>query len=295
MAAGSRAKTSSQPSCSTGAHHWSFPPFNITFQKQESGSPAIFRGEQVEQACLLLVCLDGEIRLNLARLGGCADMRIAPGDCALIYCPSQDRCVHCGQTHCARFLEMTCPAERLCALVGDTPLGRALTEAMTSESPLHVHRPTSPAMRRALDRLHTLSGQDSSRATPLVLSNMLEILWIFAHPEQQSRLSEQSLRAAREARSILESNMEQPPDLELLAARVGVSLSKLKQIFSQAYGMPPYTYLRMVRMERAMHLLRHKGLNVTETALEVGYSNLSHFSKVFVQYHGLKPSQVLKE
>ncbi|AMD92708.1 helix-turn-helix transcriptional regulator [Desulfomicrobium orale] len=288
-----RATADISESFSLQNHHWSFEQFHISFKKSESAPPAVFEGDG--STCLLIICLDGEVHLNLAQPGTCKDMHIAPGDCALIYSPGNGQRTQRDPACRARFLEVTCPAEKLRALVKDTPLGNALEEAMHNDSPLHLHRPTNPAMIQALNRLRALTSENSGQAKPLALSSILEILWIFAQPEPRPRLSEASLRTAREARSILEANMEQPPHLEALAVRVGVSLSKLKQIFTQAHGMPPYAYLRMIRMERAMHLLRHEGRNVTEAALEVGYSNLSHFSKIFAQHHGLKPSQILRE
>lgn len=48
-------------------------------------------------------------------------------------------------------------------------------------------------------------------------------------------------------------------------------------------------YLRKLRMERAAELLRSGKYNVTEAALEVGYSSLSHFSQAFCQTMGRCP------
>jgi AraC-like DNA-binding protein len=42
-------------------------------------------------------------------------------------------------------------------------------------------------------------------------------------------------------------------------------------------------------MERAAELLRSGRYNVTEAALEVGYSSLSHFSQAFCQVIGCCP------
>ena len=48
-------------------------------------------------------------------------------------------------------------------------------------------------------------------------------------------------------------------------------------------------YLRQIRMERAAELLRTGQCNVTEAALEVGYSSLSHFSSTFQGTFGCCP------
>jgi AraC-like DNA-binding protein len=49
-------------------------------------------------------------------------------------------------------------------------------------------------------------------------------------------------------------------------------------------------YLRQIRMERAAELLLGGRHNVTEVAMEVGYSSLSHFSKAFCTTIGCCPN-----
>ena len=49
-------------------------------------------------------------------------------------------------------------------------------------------------------------------------------------------------------------------------------------------------YLRKLRMQRAAELLESGKYNVTEAALEVGYSSLSHFSQAFCQTMGCCPT-----
>jgi AraC-like DNA-binding protein len=77
-----------------------------------------------------------------------------------------------------------------------------------------------------------------------------------------------------------------------LAAEIGMSASKLKTLFPRIFGQPPYVYLRQLRMEKAMTLLVDGGVNVTEAAMEVGYSNISYFSKAFYKQFGMYPSHV---
>ncbi len=97
---------------------------------------------------------------------------------------------------------------------------------------------------------------------------------------------------AEKAEDILKNNIENPPSLNNLAECVGVSLAKFKLLFPKIYGMPPYCYLRKLRMEKAMELLSNREMNVTQSAYEVGYNSLSHFSTVFTKHFGIKPSKV---
>lgn len=272
---------------------WGFECSRISPRNLKSDNSHPLDG-QGRYMCLLFTCLGDEVRIDLGELQDRDEAFDAPGMYALVRTLGREQPVQCVLTCRAQLLEMICPVEKLHAVGRGTPLGIALESAMRTKIPLHLHRSASPEMMGALNKLYAFMSAGSGQLTPLALSDILEILWLFVQPGQRLRMPKASLRAAEEARSILASNVEEPPNLKALAACVSVSLSKLKQIFPQAHGIPPYAYLRLLRMERAMHLLHREGRNVTEAALEVGYSNLSHFSKIFALYHGVKPSSISK-
>ena len=87
------------------------------------------------------------------------------------------------------------------------------------------------------------------------------------------------------------------PTLEQLGKEVGCSAFYLSRTFSQETGSTIPQYLQRLRMDRAAELLRSGKYNVTEAALEVGYSSFSHFSLAFRQTHGCCPGlfPVVKE
>ena len=89
--------------------------------------------------------------------------------------------------------------------------------------------------------------------------------------------------------AILKENLAQPPCLKELGRRVGCSHFYLSRIFAQETGRTISATLRDLRMERAASLLREGRMNVTEAALEVGYSSLSHFSSAFHEVIGCCP------
>jgi transcriptional regulator GlxA family with amidase domain len=100
-------------------------------------------------------------------------------------------------------------------------------------------------------------------------------------------------RVARErveqVMALLRANLAQPLPLEEIGRRVGCSPFHLSRTFSAEVGMTISQYLRKLRMERAAELLQTGKYNVTEAALEVGYSSLSHFSQGFCQVMGRCP------
>lgn len=58
--------------------------------------------------------------------------------------------------------------------------------------------------------------------------------------------------------------------------------------FRQRIGWTPLKFREFKRMERAMHLLQ-AGRSVTETAAEVGYSDVYYFSRMFKRHIGASP------
>ncbi|MCU5463145.1 helix-turn-helix transcriptional regulator, partial [Bacillus cereus] len=98
----------------------------------------------------------------------------------------------------------------------------------------------------------------------------------------------------KHAEEILVQRMELPPSLLELAKLVELNDYKLKLGFKELFGTSAFAYLREQRMERAMFLLRSGTSNVTETAIAVGYKNISHFSESFKKKYGIKPSEILR-
>ncbi|MGY2290547.1 helix-turn-helix transcriptional regulator [Pseudomonas sp. SDO528_S397] len=96
------------------------------------------------------------------------------------------------------------------------------------------------------------------------------------------------LARVERARKLLQTRPEQAWTIESLAQCVELNTRKLKQGFRQLYDSGVYGYLQKVRIERAAQLLSEGG-RVSEVAAAVGYSNASHFAKVFRRYHGVNP------
>lgn len=89
--------------------------------------------------------------------------------------------------------------------------------------------------------------------------------------------------------ALLREKLAEPPALEEIGRAVGCSPFHLSRTFSTATGLTIPQYTRQLRMERAAELLRSGKFNVTEAALEVGYSSLSHFSQAFHETFGCCP------
>lgn len=93
----------------------------------------------------------------------------------------------------------------------------------------------------------------------------------------------------------LDEHLDEALNLKALAKSVGCAPHYLSRQFSAEVGMTISQKLRQLRIDRAASFLRGGDYNVTEAAVEVGYSSLSHFTKAFVTEMGIKPSEYLEQ
>lgn len=95
------------------------------------------------------------------------------------------------------------------------------------------------------------------------------------------------------ARSILLEQLDAPITIRELARKVAMNECYLKKGFKAMYGTTIYDYFQKERMEKARGLLYEKGMSVSEVAMMMGYSCISHFSTAFKKHTGLKPCELL--
>jgi AraC-like DNA-binding protein len=86
-------------------------------------------------------------------------------------------------------------------------------------------------------------------------------------------------------------DLSTPPALKELAALASMSETKLKQLFKQTFGDTIYNYYQKARMEEAAFLLKQARHSVSEVGYELGFSNLSHFSRLFQKQYGITPKK----
>jgi AraC-like DNA-binding protein len=115
----------------------------------------------------------------------------------------------------------------------------------------------------------------------------------FVTPDEQELFCQRQKRLASErvekVIALLREKLAEPPNLDEIGRFAGCSPFHLSRTFSAETGLTIPQYIRQLRLERAAELLRSGKFNVTEAALEVGYSSLSHFSQAFHETFGCCP------
>jgi AraC-like DNA-binding protein len=73
---------------------------------------------------------------------------------------------------------------------------------------------------------------------------------------------------------------------------MGISRPQLYRKITSLIGRAPNDFLRDLRLEKSLVLLKQRTKNISQVALEVGYSNPSYFAKCFAEKFGCMPSEV---
>lgn len=89
----------------------------------------------------------------------------------------------------------------------------------------------------------------------------------------------------------MERNYANDLSMEELANYTGRSLSTFKRDFKKYSDLSPQKWLIRRRLEAARELIRQSGRKVSEICFDVGFKNLSHFSKIYKEAYGVAPTE----
>jgi AraC family transcriptional regulator len=104
---------------------------------------------------------------------------------------------------------------------------------------------------------------------------------------QRNRLTDHQLR--RLARFV-EDNCARNIRLKEMADLVGLSPSYFSQMFKATTGLPPHRWQLRKRVERVQSMLSAGGLSLTEIAVDTGFSDQAHLTRVFQRFTGSTPA-----
>lgn len=99
----------------------------------------------------------------------------------------------------------------------------------------------------------------------------------------------------RRVTDYIKANLAQDLSILDLATLTGMSKSHFSHSFKQSVGIAPYRYLMQQRVERAKQLLEQRSLPISTIALDCGFANQTHLTKVFRQMTGVTPKAYQKQ
>lgn len=94
------------------------------------------------------------------------------------------------------------------------------------------------------------------------------------------------------ARDLLLADLAEAPTIAMLARETGLSAVKIKRGFRSMFGDSVYALFQKERMHEAKRRLHMGGSSVMTVAVDLGYTNASHFAAAFRKQFGLPPSAI---
>jgi AraC family transcriptional regulator len=101
--------------------------------------------------------------------------------------------------------------------------------------------------------------------------------------------------AVEQARALLARRFRQPLSLAEVAGGVGLSVFHLCRIFRRHTGLTVHEYRTTLRLRHALSRLAEPRVDLTDVALDAGFSSHSHFTAVFRRRFGVTPSAAARQ
>ncbi|WP_187430258.1 GlxA family transcriptional regulator [Roseobacter fucihabitans] len=93
----------------------------------------------------------------------------------------------------------------------------------------------------------------------------------------------------RRALLLLQQGLDAPPTVSALAARLKVSPRTLERRFDSALKVTPFEAGKRIRLAHAERLLHRTKRSVTQIAQDTGFSDVSHFIRIFKAAYNTTP------
>ena len=129
------------------------------------------------------------------------------------------------------------------------------------------------------------------------LSDFLKIILTiirYAEAKQNNKLNNKNMQNIGKLLAILDSRYKENWDIASMAKFCNMQINNFRFQFKEQVGVSPINYLMKLRIEKAIGLLQFSGMNVSEIALEVGFSDSNYFSRQFHKYTGKTPKSIIK-
>ncbi|HXC03818.1 MAG TPA: AraC family transcriptional regulator [Bacteroidia bacterium] len=173
-------------------------------------------------------------------------------------------------------------------LDADLPVARAITHAYkdSTQYVIPLNPDTVNPFIRQLKDLKVIGGDNCGDLMLVVIREMLPVLFPPSLFPEAPALDERISTVVSYIREHIENKNF---SLAGIAKMVDLSEGRLAHLFKDEIGIPFRKYVLWTRLKVAVnHVL--KGTSITQASYIAGFSDSSHFNKVYVKMFGLNPS-----
>jgi len=120
----------------------------------------------------------------------------------------------------------------------------------------------------------------------LIMSLVAEVLTRERRKEQPNYFE----KIVAKAKYMMESNVYGAINLPAISEQLGISTSRLNEVFKTYTSMTPYQYYIHIKIHKAESLLELEDISVKEAAYRMGFEDQYYFSRLFKNKTGVSPS-----
>ena len=135
------------------------------------------------------------------------------------------------------------------------------------------------------------SPADAHFLAPIITREIIYRLLMGAQSHRLRHIAVQGAQTHLITKAIeqIRKDFNQPLRMDDLAQTLGMSVSSFHHHFKAVTAMSPLQFQKRVQLHEARRLMLGKAFDATQAAYQVGYSDVSHFSREYKRLFGLPP------
>lgn len=150
-----------------------------------------------------------------------------------------------------------------------------------------LHNDILSLFNQIFDEIRTQRPLYQLKACAGVLAIIAEMLTRERRREQPNYYQ----KIVEKAKYLMEANIFGAIDMPGIAEQIGISTSRLNEIFKTYTAMTPYRYYIHIKIHKAESLLEQDEVSVKEASYRLGFEDPYYFSRLFKNKTGITPSK----
>ncbi len=174
---------------------------------------------------------------------------------------------------------------------------QALKDLLENRKPFLFEELMTPKIHCIISEIEKSEVADKMLHTFYYQIKALELIYLFLdeflkrESVTYSPINKKDIEIVYAIRNTILKDLSVVPVLPALAHQYNMSESKMKKLFKQVFGQSIYQYFQQFRIQKAATLIREEGVAVSEAGYYIGFTNLSHFARLFERYMGQTPKK----
>ncbi|MGI5958124.1 MAG: AraC family transcriptional regulator [Massiliimalia sp.] len=262
---------------------------NIQFS--DAAFPVIFHFDHLKKTEDFMIHWQNDLELLYLAEGSA---QISSDHQRQLFTPGQIAVINCTSLHSIQAVDDSC--SYYCLIVGQNYLEQ---QGIPISDVSFQFQLDDPVIRQQFEIICREMNQKlpyyKTAVKSAVLSMGAQLCRHFSQPISGPFPQDRRLSMVKSAVSYIQKYYDQPLSIDSISAAIGFSKYYFCRTFKEITGRTVIDYLNLIRCSHAHSLLISGSCNVSESAEQSGFQNLSYFSKTYRRYFGCNPSEQERE